>query len=47
MELAKEFSTQKSKLFVNGLSGKLMVDLRSKGKIKKIESQEEEEVEEN
>ncbi|MBP6429669.1 MAG: transcription antitermination factor NusB [Bacteroidales bacterium] len=47
VELAKEFSTQKSKLFVNGLLDKLMVDLRSKGKIKKIESQEEEEVEEN
>ncbi|MFA7081428.1 MAG: transcription antitermination factor NusB [Bacteroidales bacterium] len=46
VELAKEFSTQKSKLFVNGLLDKLMVDLRSKGKIKKIESQEEEEEEE-
>ncbi len=43
VELAKEFSTQKSKLFVNGLLDKLMVDLRSKGKIKKFETQEEEE----
>ena len=45
VELAKEFSTQKSKLFVNGLLDKLMVDLRSKGKIKKFETQEEEEEE--
>ena len=43
VELAKEFSTQKSKLFVNGLLDKLMVDLRWKGKIKKFETQEEEE----
>lgn len=40
VELAKEFSTQKSKLFVNGLLDKLMVDLRAKGKIKKIEIEE-------
>lgn len=46
VELAKEFSTQKSKLFVNGLLDKLMVDLRAKGKIKKFETQEEEEVDE-
>ncbi|MCK9163034.1 MAG: transcription antitermination factor NusB [Bacteroidales bacterium] len=48
VELAKEFSTQKSKLFVNGLLDKLMVDLRAKGKIKKIEileaDQEEEDI---
>lgn len=37
VELSKEFSTQKSKLFVNGLLDKLMIDLRAKGKIKKIE----------
>jgi N utilization substance protein B len=37
VELSKEFSTQKSKLFVNGLLDKLMVDLKAKGKIKKIE----------
>lgn len=37
VELAKEFSTAKSKLFVNGLLDKLMVDLRSKGMIKKVE----------
>lgn len=46
VELAKEFSTQKSKLFVNGLLDKLMVDLRAKGKIKKIEFEVEEEEEE-
>lgn len=46
VELAKEFSTQKSKLFVNGLLDKLMVDLRAKGKIKKFETQEEEEIDE-
>lgn len=40
VELAKEFSTAKSKLFVNGLLDKLMVDLRSKGMIKKIEVEE-------
>jgi N utilization substance protein B len=39
VELAKEFSTAKSKLFVNGLLDKLMVDLRSKGMIKKIETE--------
>jgi N utilization substance protein B len=43
VELAKEFSTQKSKLFVNGLLDKLMVDLRAKGRIKKIEANEDEE----
>ena len=42
VELAKEFSTQKSKLFVNGLLDKLMVDLRAKGRIKKIEANEDE-----
>lgn len=37
IELSKEFSTEKSKLFVNGLLDKLVVDLRSLGKIKKID----------
>ena len=39
VELSKEFSTPKSKLFVNGLLDKLMVDLRAKGRIKKLEEE--------
>lgn len=37
VELSKEFSTPKSKLFVNGLLDKLMVELRAKSRIKKLE----------
>ena len=39
VELSKEFSTPKSKLFVNGLLDNLMVELRAKGKIKKLEEE--------
>jgi transcription antitermination protein NusB len=39
VELSKEFSTPKSKLFVNGLLDKLMVELRAKGRIKKLEEE--------
>lgn len=35
VDLANEYSTQKSRLFVNGLLDKIMVDLRAEGKIKK------------
>jgi N utilization substance protein B len=41
IELSKEFSTEKSKLFVNGLLDKLVVDLRVSGKIQKIKTSEE------
>ena len=37
IELAKEFSTDRSKLFVNGLLDKLLVDMRSMGRIRKDE----------
>lgn len=40
IEMAKEFSTDRSKLFVNGLLDKFLVDLRAAGKIRKIESEE-------
>ncbi|MDR0972106.1 MAG: transcription antitermination factor NusB [Bacteroidales bacterium] len=42
VELSKEYSTSKSKLFVNGLLDKITIDLRSKGKINKDENIEEE-----
>ena len=35
IELSKEFSTDKSKIFVNGILDKLMLELRAAGKIKK------------
>lgn len=40
IEMAKEFSTDRSKLFVNGLLDKFLVDLRSEGKIRKIETED-------
>jgi N utilization substance protein B len=42
IELAKEFSTERSKLFVNGLLDKFLVDLRAEGKIIKEETDREE-----
>ena len=35
IELSKEFSTEKSKLFINGILDRLIVDLRDSGKIEK------------
>lgn len=35
IELSKEFSTDRSKLFINGLLDKLILELRSEGKIEK------------
>lgn len=35
IELSKEFSTDRSKLFINGILDKLVIELRSKGRIKK------------
>lgn len=35
IELSKEFSSERSKLFINGILDKLVLELRSKGKIKK------------
>ncbi len=43
IELAKEFSTERSKLFVNGLLDKFLVDLRAEGKIIKEDIDREEE----
>lgn len=40
IELSKEFSTEKSKLFINGMLDKLVIDLRVQGKIQKIEQEE-------
>lgn len=40
IEMAKEFSTDRSKLFVNGLLDKFLVDLRVAGKIRKLENEE-------
>lgn len=37
IELAKEFSTEKSRIFVNGILDKLTVDLKVMGKIKKTD----------
>ena len=36
IELSKEFSTNKSKLFINGILDKLIIELRSSGRINKI-----------
>ncbi len=36
IELSKEFSTPKSKIFINGILDKLVNDLKDEGKIKKI-----------
>lgn len=36
IELSKEFSSERSKLFINGILDKLILDLRSKGRIKKM-----------
>ena len=35
IELAKEFSTERSKLFVNGLLDRFLIDLRAEGRIMK------------
>ncbi len=35
VELSKEFSTEKSKLFVNGILDRLLIDLKADGKLKK------------
>jgi N utilization substance protein B len=35
IELSKEFSSERSKLFINGILDKLVAELRSKGRIKK------------
>ena len=40
IEMAKEFSTDRSKLFVNGLLDRFLIDLRAAGKIRKIENEE-------
>ncbi len=40
IEMAKEFSTDRSKLFVNGLLDRFLVDLRAAGKVRKIENEE-------
>ena len=45
IELAKEFSTERSKLFVNGLLDKFLIDLRAEGKINKEDVDQEEEEE--
>lgn len=37
IELSKEFSSERSKLFINGILDKLVLELRSQGKIKKWE----------
>ncbi len=36
IEISKEYSTPKSKVFINGILDKLLADLKSEGKIKKI-----------
>lgn len=38
IELSKEFSSERSRLFINGILDKLIVELRSKGRINKIEN---------
>ena len=43
IEMAKEFSTERSNLFVNGLLDRFLIDLRASGKIRKLENEEEEE----
>ena len=35
IELSKEFSSERSKLFINGILDKIILELRSQGKIKK------------
>ncbi len=42
IELSKEFSSERSRLFINGILDKLILELRSKGRIKKIVNSEEE-----
>ena len=37
IELSKEFSTEKSKLFINGILDKMLIELRVAGKIQKDE----------
>lgn len=36
IEISKEYSTPKSKVFINGILDKLLAELKAKGKIKKI-----------
>lgn len=36
IEISKEYSTPKSKVFINGILDKLLVDLKAQGKIKKV-----------
>jgi N utilization substance protein B len=43
IEMAKEFSTERSNLFVNGLLDRFLIDLRAAGKIRKLETEELEE----
>ena len=43
IEMAKEFSTERSNLFVNGLLDRFLIDLRASGKIRKLENEEKEE----
>lgn len=43
IEIAKEFSTERSNLFVNGLLDRFLIDLRAAGKIRKLENEEKEE----
>lgn len=43
IEMAKEFSTERSNLFVNGLLDRFLIDLRAAGKIRKLENEEKEE----
>ncbi len=40
IELSKEFSTEKSRLFVNGILDRIVVDLRTENKIHKINDDE-------
>ena len=35
IELSKEFSSERSRLFINGILDKLILDLRSQGRIQK------------
>ena len=35
IELSKEFSSERSRLFINGILDKLLLELRSQGRIKK------------
>ena len=39
IELSKEFSSERSRLFINGILDKLIAELRSKGKINKFENE--------